>query len=107
VKLTDRYLNKQFKVFNKKYFGNKLLNVRVYFKRMDSLGMTVGIRYGDTSEDSTIYINRRLNFSRAAVKQTLLHEMVHVEKPQWQGHGYHFDRRMLKLAKAGAFNGYW
>ena len=38
---------------------------------------------------------------------TMLHEMVHVENPKWKGHGWKFEHRMLKLAKARAFAGLW
>ena len=38
---------------------------------------------------------------------TLLHEMVHVEHPEWRGHGPRFHKRMLQLAKAGAFKSCW
>ena len=38
---------------------------------------------------------------------TMLHEMVHVENPKWKGHGWKFEHRMLKLAKARAFAGVW
>jgi hypothetical protein len=33
--------------------------------------------------------------------------MLHIEKPHHKGHGWRFDRRMLRLAKAGAFSGLW
>jgi hypothetical protein len=37
----------------------------------------------------------------------VMHEMKHVEKPTFKGHGWRFDKRMLRLAKQGAFNDLW
>ena len=39
------------------------------------------------------------------VRHTLLHEMAHASGVY--NHGPRFDREMLRLAKAGAFNGIW
>ena len=37
---------------------------------------------------------------------TVLHEMLHVEKPEHTGHGWQFDQRMLRLAPGwGTFDG--
>jgi hypothetical protein len=90
--------------FNKKYFGNRLpKDMVVHFKRMrNNHGVTMMF------ENRPLYI--LLDFKmRGLYRQTaltLLHEMVHVEIPKTQ-HGPKFHKRMLQLAKAGAFKRWW
>jgi hypothetical protein len=94
--------------FNRKYFSNKLpkeLPIK-FSKRL--------IRQGKLGNTATlcdfplwIEISPLIRFSGVLVRMTLLHEMCHVENPHPTGHGKWFNKRMLRLAKDGAFNGYW
>jgi hypothetical protein len=54
-----------------------------------------------------ILVTDKLRRFQAITMQVVLHEMLHVENPSCMGHGWQFDRRMLRLAKAGAFDGLW
>jgi predicted metal-dependent hydrolase len=54
-----------------------------------------------------IRISERLRTLQATTIMVVMHEMLHVEKASHEGHGWRFDKRMLRLAKAGAFNGLW
>lgn len=40
-------------------------------------------------------------------KFTLLHEMCHLKHGVTAGHGPKFEAEMLRLARAGAFEGLW
>jgi hypothetical protein len=54
-----------------------------------------------------VRISEKLRTLQAFTIMVVMHEMKHVEKPSHEGHGWRFDKRMLSLAKAGAFNGLW
>ena len=103
---TNADLRWYYKVSNRKYFKNKLdKNLPIRFAKLPRkvLGSTQ-VYHGIVL---SIEISDDLRKFTAHTITTLLHEMCHVENPQWKGHGYKFDRRMLKLAKDGALNGLW
>ena len=94
-------------VANAKYFKNKLpKDIPIRFAKLQPhvLGKTYVCNHGIAQG---IEISERLRSASAHTIMTMLHEMVHVEHPQWKGHGRHFDGAMLRLAKAGALNGLW
>ena len=133
----NKFLQSAFKGINRAFFNNRLdPNIPVSFKRMRCLGQTRQIRFqrpvtrkemrekGLSKEALVcsyilrIYISERLRHSGSLCVGTLLHEMVHAEMFQNRVGGHHkriclsgrwnkFNKRMLKLAKAGAFNGLW
>lgn len=114
--MTNKTLKKYFKRFNRKYFKNALDNdVVVRFSSIRGCGVTsrqittAKIGYGARLIVPVfrILINKTFRNSFSLTMPTLLHEMVHVEHWEYRGHGRDFNRRMLQLAKAGAFNGWW
>jgi hypothetical protein len=127
-KINNFDLSTAFKEFNKRYFGKSLdSNIEVSFKRMNVLGRTKTVWFQrpvtakERKENGLnktaiacyyiprIWISEEIRFSPRLCIQTLLHEMVHAEDmtrgcgPNWN----RFNKRMLKLAKQGAFNGWW
>jgi hypothetical protein len=107
MRQTNADLRHYYRVANKKYFGDKLpkgLPMRFAKLKPGGLGVThiLGNRvaYG-------IEISVELRTNQSFTIMTVLHEMLHVEKPSYKGHGHRFDKRMLRLAKAGAFDGLW
>lgn len=125
MKVTNYMLLSYFKEFNRKYFGNRLdKNAIVKFAHLPGhlgvAGSKAIFRKPTRKEKQKrpncvsvitrvprIRISDELRDSPAVAIMTLLHEMVHVSKPNWRGHGRHFNQEMLKLAKKGAFNGWW
>lgn len=128
MRLTNKDLAHWYKLANRRYFGSKLPQTDIVIKFSDlpgKLGMayresytrkaTVKERRDNKLNKSAVCvtkryhvrINKKYQDSVVIAVQTLLHEMIHVENWKWHGHGKKFDRRMLKLAKAGAFNGLW
>jgi hypothetical protein len=126
--INNRYLQNAFRDLNKWYFGNKLdPSINVTFASIRPLGRTKNVwvqrpvspkerRENGLSKEALacyyrprIFISDKLKFSSRLAVGTLLHEMVHAEDmrqgcgPNWN----RFNRRMLKLAKDGAFNGWW
>lgn len=95
-------------IYNKRYFGNRLpkdMPVKFCKLRKHTYGRTaVAIQ---THRPQFIEINNDLRTALLTAQFTLLHEMVHVENPKPTGHGKWFNKRMLRLARAGAFNGKW
>jgi hypothetical protein len=74
------------------------------FAKMRAVGTTWVNGYNVPVE---ICITEKLRTFQAMTMMTVLHEMQHVQKPTFKGHGWQFDKRMLRLAKAGAFDGLW
>ena len=105
MRTTNRYLQNTYAEFNRKYFGNKLPKDMVV--RFGETGDAVAVT--DCKYDRPLYIiiNRKTAWHHMIVDATLLHEMVHVENPKPNGHGPWFQKRMLKLAKKGAFKHVW
>lgn len=102
--MTNADLKIAYKIYNKKYFHNKLPHdMVVHFTKMEMLGATHF--YG--KRPCWIVINKKLRWSASLAVMTLVHEMVHVELVNVGGHGAPFQKRMLQLAKGGAFNKLW
>lgn len=134
--MTNACLQNHFDYLNKTYFDRGLdRHIRVSFKRIKPLGLTTRVwfqrpttakerRENNLNKKSLccyyiprIYIARDLRKSHRLAIQTLFHEMVHAEMFENRiahrkdacssGRWNAFNRRMLKLAKQGAFNGWW
>jgi hypothetical protein len=106
MRQTNRDFRHYYRVANKLYFDNALpddLPVRFGNLPPGVLGRTWV--HGGVAVD--IVISKRLQTLMCPTLMTLLHECLHVEKPKYVGHGWQFDKRMLQLAKLGAFNGTW
>lgn len=99
--MTNRDLQRWYRRYNKEYFGGKLPPARVRFAKIAWMGEA----YLGSGE---IYINVLLKkWERGGARFTLLHEMAHLSLPASVDHGPRFQKEMLRLAKAGAFNGVW
>jgi hypothetical protein len=85
--------------FNSYYFNGKLRDMRVVWAELEDL-------YGLTTADY-IFIASSLKTQTVMALQTLLHEMVHVKVPSDVEHGKKFNKEMLRLARAGAFDHLW
>lgn len=104
---TEALLNKWYGHFNTLYFNGQLpAGVPVKFHRLKKqLGVTIFL------DDYPVCINldtRLKNGDFSRTMMTLLHEMCHVEN--YRGHKKHgpkFQKRMLRLAKLGAFKEWW
>ena len=128
MRATNCGLTRYFKEFNRKYFGNRLdSNIEVSFAKIRPLGLTKNVwftrpttvkerRENNLNETSIacyyiprIEISEKLKFSPRLALGTLLHEMAHAENMRYScGSNWNsFNRRMLRLAKAGALNGIW
>lgn len=100
---TNGEMTKLYGKFNKKYFKSRLpKDMVVRFEDTRPLGFT----HICFNRAAYIILNKRLRWSIMLAAPTLLHEMIHVEHPDW-GHGQRFHKRMLQLAKDGALKLYW
>lgn len=106
----DGILRAMYCALNKKYFHNALpkdLPV-LYSKdlvRERALGHTA--IHKQTFRPLWIKLAWPLRTCHRTTRLTLLHEMVHVEQKHLRGHGKQFEKRMLELARHGAFKGVW
>jgi hypothetical protein len=108
MRLTNAYLARAYARFNKTYFGNKLpKDMVVRFAKLDINNVGLAVTYCKFERPLYIDISRPLAVHSMLADMTLLHEMVHVENPKWCGHGPKFQKRMLQLAKKGAFRDCW
>lgn len=97
-------LQKTYRLFNRKYFGNKLpRNARLRWA--DLKGM-MGYQRGQE-----IVIDRKDRKRDSVWRGTLLHEMVHLalpdSKPIGGFHGKDFQKEMMRIARLGALKGIW
>ena len=105
MRQTNAHLRSYYHWANAEYFHNRLpKDIPMRFAKMRNVGTTWVDDNGVVVE---IWVTEKLRTSQAITMQVVLHEMLHVEKPLFMGHGWRFDKRMLKLAKAGAFAGLW
>jgi hypothetical protein len=104
MRATNKYLARSYAEFNRKYFQNKLpKDMAVRF--MD--GPECGYLSVKFDRPLWIMLNKKLAWHHMLVDMCLLHEMVHVEQAKFGGHGPRFHKRMLQLAKQGAFKNCW
>ena len=102
--VTNWDLERMYREYNKKYFRNRLpKDMVVEFARLPDCH---GVTHCHKNRPLFIQIDWPLRGTLSHSAMTLLHEMVHVEHPKWL-HGPKFHRRMLQLAKAGAFKNWW
>lgn len=102
-KETNKALRLAFAKANKLYFKNRLpKNTLVLYAPLRGL---LGVCYERKQGGPRIVINEKYRHSWTITIGTLLHEMVHLEG--YWGHGWRFNRRMLRIAKLGALNGLW
>ena len=105
MKQTNYDLQRYYRAANRLYFGNRLpKDMPMRFANIRELGKTWVCKHNAVLG---IEISSRLRCISAVTVMVVLHEMLHVEKTRYKGHGWRFDKRMLRLAKMGAFNGLW
>jgi hypothetical protein len=103
--MTNEDLMIMYRDFNRKYFSNALPHdLVVEYGRLKGF---FGITECYKNRPLYVILDWDLRKSRVHSAMTLLHELVHVENPEWYGHGPRFHKRMLKLAKEKAFNSWW
>ena len=105
-----------YELYNKLYFGNKLppLVCLKFMNMKHVLGRTSRFRldkhHRSQKDTFGIFIDKSQRHSRRLWAMTMVHEMVHVEdrcRHSCSLRGRYFNRRMLELAVAGAFDGLW
>jgi len=105
MRQTNAHLRSYYCWANAEYFHNALpKDIPISFHKMRNVGTTWVDGNGVVLE---IWVTEKLRSFQAMTVMTVLHEMQHVQKPAFKGHGWQFDRRMLRLAKQGAFDGLW
>ena len=110
-------LQENFHLLNSRYFGGRLKNVTVKWKRWPKNHHRMATTWSShgsvprKQRKCRIEIDMALKKYPRVVLQTLIHELVHVQ--QWgqttskTRHGRLFNKRMKQLAAKGAFNGLW
>ena len=108
--LSDYSIQDAYHLFNGKYFGGKLPDIPVLWKKYLVKKGWIGITVGGKEQAKEIHLNPYYRRSSSVWGRTLFHEMVHVEQwsiPAKQCHGRAFEKRMKQLAARGAFKGMW
>ena len=108
----ERRIRRMYARFNRLYFANQLPRRVAIVIRRYRLAMAI-TEFCAPGEQPTIGIHAEL-LARGwenVLAMTLLHEMVHIDIMIKHGarenHGRKFQKRMLDLARAGAFSPYW
>jgi hypothetical protein len=107
LKQTNADLRRYYRVANELYFGNSLPHgfpIRFAKLKKKYLGRTVVL---NNVVPAYIEISERLRDFETFTVMTVMHEMMHVQKPSWLGHDWRFDERMRSIVNMGAFDGLW
>lgn len=116
---SDPTLKRLYRQYNRRYFSNKLpKGVKVMFAssaemKRGGLGKSVCAItcWYEAPRLPSIFIRRTRDKVMNYVKADLLHEMVHVARPELshsrRADENKFQKEMLRLAKRGAFKGCW
>lgn len=108
----DKELREAYHDYNQKYFKGKLpeAGVRVEWDATTdakgNIASTWFTNYAGEGQCYQIGVNPQLKDFRRVWKFSLLHEMAHI-KTRDPEHGRRFQREMLRLAKAHAFDDLW
>lgn len=105
--MTNADLQIAYKIYNKQYFSNALPNDMVVEFSSGVLPKAYAVTRFYKNRPLFILIDKKFRPMKGIALMNLLHEMVHVALPKVDGHGAPFQKRMLQLAKAGAFNKLW
>jgi hypothetical protein len=99
-------LQKTYRYYNRRYFGNSLPNPPVVKVKWGDLPASyMGLQHGDE-----ITISRKYRDTSSLWRGTLIHEMQHLALDDFvtrSDHGKEFQAGMLRLAKLGAFRFIW
>ncbi len=103
--MKETRLQKTYRYYNRKYFGNVLPNPPNVKVKWGDIEPAMGLQL-----DNEIVINRCHRSAQRLWRFTLLHEMEHLaldEVNTRSDHGKEFQEGMLRLAKLGAFRNLW
>lgn len=115
LSMTEKQLEALYRRNNKRYFDDKLpARVPVHYTdmaRAECCGLTTLFQDQGLSLP-VIYLDSYFKNHEVILKQTLLHEMVHVKlQPTLpatsDSHGIEFQEEMVRLAFRGAFTDLW
>lgn len=105
--MTSNDLLWAYQYYNRKYFGGKLPEGKVRFKKANNWILDYSDLGATNLQTGEIYIADSLRRWEGIAYGTLLHEMVHLSLPVRVYHGRKFQQEMLRPAKAGAFKEIW
>lgn len=106
--MTERSLFRLYRIYNVKYFGNRLPKPELMrFRRVYN-----GCAECDTQLDpetgqvrcKALNVHPVMKSWTTTVKTALLHEMIHVAVAPYDRHGGPFHRERLRLIRAGALD---
>ena len=105
-------LQRAYSRFNRLYFDNDLpKDAVIQWANLEGLDRWAQCIFCGKSarrfDRVYIEISEELRYCSRTALFSLLHEMSHLQPPCVVTHGKEFDRRMLSLAKRGAFTGIW
>ena len=102
-------LKNRFEEYNKLYFGGQLGKCKFgyIYKSCGAYGKYSLLRKSNGTKESNIYICLEIKWSDELLKNTLIHEMVHmyvatIDGVEWDGvigHGRYFRRQCKRLKK--------
>jgi hypothetical protein len=99
-------LQKTYDFINKKYYKGKLPKITLrYAKTLPIKGPAIGCTTYLNSVPEEIIILDCLKDLGVFCIQTVLHEIAHVYCGKRAGHGKRFKEELLRLHKAGAYEG--
>jgi len=110
--VTNRELKQQYRVFNRKYFGNSLPDIFVGYADVSSGHAAEFISYEDGTYRIHIHpLIKRLKLDNYSLL-LLVHEMAHCKLRNAParvrcGHGKIFQDEMKRLANLGALKDLW
>ena len=100
-------LQRTYRRLNRKWFDNELpkdLDITWMHLDGDRLAQCC---YNGNGKAMFIEISEDIKYWPRTILWALLHEMCHLLPPCINTHGAEFDKRMLSLAKRGAFHDVW
>jgi hypothetical protein len=94
-------LESYYRYYSKTYFKSKMPETRIYWYKFRKQ-CTHGITAWSGGSLDAVYVSADLKNQACYALQTLLHEMIHVAKPD-ANHGPVFLKERKRLYKAGAY----
>jgi hypothetical protein len=109
---TAKGLREFYRIYNHYFFGGRLPeNVVVCFEKLSRMDAAYTDFWGKGPDRVVeITLDERLRGLDCVCGWHMIHEMAHVDMKMTNPrviHGPKFDKRMLQLAVAGAFEGIW
>ncbi len=112
----DPYLEDEYRKISEQYYDNKLPNIPVLWEdRLQEIGPLIADGFTEkglwTSQDNKefILLNPSISPDAADTRRVLCHEIVHEYMfsigDKNEGHGPRFQAELLRLSRAGAFEG--